>query len=198
MQAERIVLAANDATLATCALRPSAIFGPGDRLMLPSVAARARAGKMRYIIGDGSNNFDWTYVGNLAAAHLVAAEALSPGSPAAGEAFFITNDEHYPFWTMMGDICEGLGYARPSVRLPVWLMMLVATVLVYACALLGRQSDLNPMRVRVCTVERTLSCEKAKRVLGYKPAVDMQRAIELTLESFQHLHKDNVDASKRA
>lgn len=85
MQAEQLVLAANSASLASCALRPSGIFGDGDdKLLVPSVVSRARAGKMRYIIGPGDNLFDWTYVGNVAAAHLAAASRLTPGSPVAG------------------------------------------------------------------------------------------------------------------
>lgn len=153
---------------------------------------------MKYIIGSGDNVFDWTYVGNVAQAHLDAAEHLSVGSAAAGEAFFITNDEPQGFWTMLGDLAEGLGYARPSVRLPVWLMMIVAYIAAYMGAMSGLQSDLNPMRVRLSSVQRTMSCAKAKRVLGYKPAVSMQQGKELTLAGFAHLHRDNYDKAKDA
>jgi sterol-4alpha-carboxylate 3-dehydrogenase (decarboxylating) len=31
---------------------------------------QARAGKMKYIIGNGKNLMDWTYVGNVAQSHL--------------------------------------------------------------------------------------------------------------------------------
>lgn len=191
VQAEKLVLDARVQGLQACALRPSAIFGPGDRLTVPSVAARAKQGKMKYIIGSGENLFDWTYVENVAHAHALADAALSTrGSPAAGEAFFINNDCPVLFWGMMGDICEGLGYARPSIRLPVWLMMWVAMISVWVSCMFGVTTDLNPMRIRVCSVERTLSCEKAKRLLGYAPVVDMKTAVDRTLATFQHLRKD--------
>ena len=91
MQAEEIALIANVPGLSVCALRPSGIFGPGDRLAVPAIASRAKAGKMKYMIGDGSNMFDWTYVDNVAHAHILADVALQmAGSPAAGQAFFIT------------------------------------------------------------------------------------------------------------
>ncbi len=32
--------------------------------------SQARAGKMKYIIGDGTNDIDWTYAGNVAQAHV--------------------------------------------------------------------------------------------------------------------------------
>lgn len=72
IQAEKLVLEANGAngTLATCALRPSGIFGEGDVTFWPTVVAKARQGKMKYIIGCGDNLVDFTYVGNVAQAHL--------------------------------------------------------------------------------------------------------------------------------
>lgn len=33
--------------LLTCCIRPSSIFGPGDRLLVPSLAAAAKAGKSK-------------------------------------------------------------------------------------------------------------------------------------------------------
>lgn len=197
MQAEQLVLDARVEGLQACALRPSAIFGPGDRLTVPSVADRARQGKMKYMIGSGENLFDFTYVENVAHAHALADAALrAPASPAAAQAFFINNDSPVLFWGMMGDICEGLGYARPSVQLPVWLMMFVAVVSVWLSQTFGVKTDLNPMRVRVCSVERTLSCAKAKQLLGYAPLVDMKTGLERTLATFQHLQKDADDNRK--
>jgi plant 3beta-hydroxysteroid-4alpha-carboxylate 3-dehydrogenase len=35
--------------LLTCCLRPSSIFGPGDRLLVPSLVSAARAGKLKVI-----------------------------------------------------------------------------------------------------------------------------------------------------
>lgn len=52
---------------------------------------QAERGKMKYIIGDGKNRMDFTYVGNVAQAHLQAADALALGSKLAGQAYFITN-----------------------------------------------------------------------------------------------------------
>lgn len=68
---ETVVLSANgQGGLATVALRPSGIFGPGDPLFVPTLVDKARLGKMKYIIGGGSNVMDFTYVGNVAQAHL--------------------------------------------------------------------------------------------------------------------------------
>lgn len=47
-QGEALVLSANGKSgLVTCAIRPSSIFGPGDRLLVPSLVSAARSGKMK-------------------------------------------------------------------------------------------------------------------------------------------------------
>jgi hypothetical protein len=53
---------------------------------------------MKYIIGNGLNQMDFTYVGNVAQAHLEAAKALSLSSPLAGSAYFITNQVTFDIW----------------------------------------------------------------------------------------------------
>ena len=72
IQGEKLILRANGAngTLATCALRPSGLFGKGDTTFWPTVVAKANQGKMKYIIGNGQNLVEFTYVGNVAQAHL--------------------------------------------------------------------------------------------------------------------------------
>ena len=71
IKGEQLVMAANSSSLATCALRPSGIFGEGDTVMVPTLVRQAKAGKMKYIIGDGKNMWDMTYAGNVAQAHIL-------------------------------------------------------------------------------------------------------------------------------
>lgn len=47
-QGEELVIKANGVKgLLTCCIRPSSIFGPGDRLLVPSLVVAARAGKSK-------------------------------------------------------------------------------------------------------------------------------------------------------
>ena len=90
--AEKAVLAANDANLATVALRPRLIWGPGDQQLVPRLADRARAGRLRFV-GGGHNRIDTTYIDNAAQAHFDAFDHLAPGAACAGKAYFISNGE---------------------------------------------------------------------------------------------------------
>lgn len=69
---EKLVLSSNNRSgLTTVALRPSGIFGEHDPLLVPTIVANAKKGKMKFIIGSGKNLMDFTYVGNVAQAHLL-------------------------------------------------------------------------------------------------------------------------------
>ncbi|TIC40427.1 3-beta hydroxysteroid dehydrogenase/isomerase [Wallemia mellicola] len=77
-QAEKIVLDNNDDNgLRTCAIRPAGIFGPGDRQVLAGLLKVVENNQTKYQIGNNDNLFDWTYVGNVVHAHLLAADKLN-------------------------------------------------------------------------------------------------------------------------
>ncbi|KAG8776423.1 erg26, C-3 sterol dehydrogenase [Serendipita sp. 411] len=97
-EAEALVLAANGEGLKTVALRPSGIFGPGDRQNFEGLYQVVRRGQTKWQIGDNSNLWDWTYVGNVVKAHLLAADKL--------------RDESAP--KPREDICD---YALPTISL---------------------------------------------------------------------------------
>lgn len=111
--AERIVLAANDEELATIALRPRLIWGPGDNQLLPRLAERARAGRLRFV-GDGLNRIDTTYIDNAAQAHFDALAVLAPGATCAGRAYFISNGEPMAVRDIVNGLLAAVG--APQVR----------------------------------------------------------------------------------
>ena len=106
--AEKAVLAANDASLATVALRPRLIWGPGDAQLLPRLVQRARAGRLRFV-GDGNNLIDTTYIDNAAQAHFDAFEHLAPGAACAGRAYFISNGEPKPAREIVNGLLRAAG-----------------------------------------------------------------------------------------
>ncbi|KAL9069078.1 MAG: hypothetical protein Q9161_005725 [Pseudevernia consocians] len=108
--AEALVLGACDEELATCALRPSVLFGPGDYQLIPSVHACIAKGETPFVVGDGENLWDVTYVGNVADAHVLAVENLLSTRTAAGEAIFISNEEPIPFRDFCLEVWKNFGH----------------------------------------------------------------------------------------
>ncbi|KVH87768.1 3-beta hydroxysteroid dehydrogenase/isomerase [Cynara cardunculus var. scolymus] len=115
-QAEALVLLANDIDgLLTCALRPSNIFGPGDKQLLPSLVdvAKSSWAKVWKRIGSDGSMSDYTYVENVAHALICAEAALGTRMViVSGKVFFITNLEPVGSWEFSLRILEGLGYYR--------------------------------------------------------------------------------------
>lgn len=115
-RAERKVLAANTATLATIALRPHLVLGPGDTNLLPRLVARARAGKLLQI-GDGTNEVSFTWIENAAVAHADALERLVPGAPCAGKPYFVCQKEAVKLWPWLTELFTAAGVPPPKDKL---------------------------------------------------------------------------------
>lgn len=199
-EGEAAVIKANGINgLLTCSLRPSSIFGPGDRLLVPSLVAAARAGKSKFMIGDGNNIYDFTYVENVAHSHICAEQALASenevAEKAAGQAYFITNMEPIKFWEFTSLILEGLGYERPRIKVPASVVMPVAHIVEWAYKLFGpygmKIPQLIPSRIRLLSSSRSFNCSKAKEQLGYSPIVSLEEGLKRTLESYSHLRAED-------
>jgi nucleoside-diphosphate-sugar epimerase len=107
-EAEQLVLAANDAVLATVALRPHLIWGPEDNHLVPRILRRGRQGALRKI-GSRPCLVDTVYIDNAAKAHVQAAEKLAVGSEVAGKVYFISNAEPLPLWDIVNRILAAGG-----------------------------------------------------------------------------------------
>lgn len=64
--AERAVLQANCDALGTCAVRPAAIYGPGETRHFPRIARLAAAGAVVFSVGPPSSRVDWVHGDNAA------------------------------------------------------------------------------------------------------------------------------------
>ncbi|MGY3266216.1 2-alkyl-3-oxoalkanoate reductase [Lysobacter sp. HA35] len=115
--AEQMVLASNGPSLAVVALRPRLIWGPGDNQLLPRIAERARAGRLK-LVGDGSNLVDTTYIDNAADAHLAAFDHLAPGSACAGRAYFVSNGEPRSMRDTLIALLHAVGAPPPRGSIP--------------------------------------------------------------------------------
>lgn len=180
--AEQRVLAANSPTLATCALRPHIVFGPGDTRMLPNVL-RATSGPIRLIVGDPRKLSDFTYVDNFVDALIRAGDRLAPGAPIAGRAYFISNGEPRSYWDFVNQILAGLH--RPTVhrRLPQAIAWSASWINEQLARLRGdgAAAVFTPFTVAYLSTHHYFSHARATRDLGYRPQVDLDEGIRRTV-----------------
>jgi len=187
LNGEREVLKASSEMLWTVALRPHAIFGPRDPHMLAKLAQTGRSKalgflpKSAFIIGDGNNLVDFTYVTNVAYAHILAAVSLCPNGKLNGQAYFITNQEPLLFWDCFNQLYVGLGYAPCWLTLPMPIMRCVGKICDFM-EKFGAKPVFNTQAVNYAGRHHYYSSEKAARDFGYRPPIPMSEAIRRTIE----------------
>eukprot|EP00921_Rhytidocystis_pertsovi_P007600 GHVQ01012614.1.p1 GENE.GHVQ01012614.1~~GHVQ01012614.1.p1 ORF type:complete len:749 (+),score=70.91 GHVQ01012614.1:216-2462(+) len=163
------------------------IFGPGDPVCIGGMIQQMKAGKTRYMIGDGSTLVDPTYIDNVCWGHILAADALTKNPDVGGSAYNITNDQPVRFWSFISTLCGSLGYERPMYRIPYFLLSFIIRVF----SIFGLQLIMPQRRLELVALDHTYSCERARTVLGYEPLVRVQEGLTNVIE-FAKLHDSEV------
>ncbi len=181
--AEKVLLAANDASLATVALRPRLIWGPGDTQLLPRLVERARAGRLRFIDG-GHNRMDTTYIDNAAHAHLSALDQLRPGAACAGRAYFISNGEPMASRDIVNALLRAAGAPTVEKSIPFGVAYAAGAVLETAWRLFSRSGEppMTRFLAEQLSTPHWYDISAAARDLGYRPQVSIAEGLRCTAE----------------
>ena len=184
-KAEQAVLAANGPDLATVALRPHLIWGPGDPHLVPRLLARAREGKLRRI-GSRPVKVDVTYIDNAADAHVLAGEKLTAGAACAGKAYFVSNGEPVELWAFVDRILAAAGLPPVSRTVSVWKAKLAGRVLewVYRALRLPGEPPMTRFVASQMSTSHWYDISAARRDLGYEPRVSVEEGLRRLAESF--------------
>ena len=176
--AELAVLAANDAALATVALRPRLIWGVGDNQLLPRLVERANAGRLRFV-GDGGNCVDTTYIDNAAQAHFDAFEHLAPGAACAGRAYFISNGEPRTMRETINALLGAVGAPLVTKTIPFAVAYAAGVVcegLWHALPLKGEPPMTRFLAEQLATTH-WYDMAPARRDFGYVPRVTFDEGL---------------------
>lgn len=187
-EGERLILAANDENLATVAIRPPLIWGPGDTQLVPRILERARS-KRIFKIGDGAHKIDTTYIDNAAAAHVLALDLLAPHAAISGKVYFISNDEPLPTFEIINRIVGAGGYPPIKRTLPKGLVLGAASLVegTYRTLRIKREPPLTRFQVEQLCKARWFDISAAKRDLGYQPTVSIDEGMQRLAASLQQV-----------
>lgn len=199
--AEELVLTANrhKGDMLTTSIRPAGIFGEGDVQLVMNMLRAYHKGQTKFQLGKNDNLFDFTYVGNVAQAHILAAVALlntyrqsmqpSEVGKVDGEAFFVTNGSPVYFWDFARTVWKAAGdETQPS---QVWVIertfgLALASVIEWVWwAVGGWKPNLTRKAVNYSCMTRYYNIGKAQRVLGYKPLFELEESIIKTVQWFE-------------
>lgn len=174
--AEKEVLRGQEAGLETVMLRPRALIGEGDTVIVPRLLRAQREGRLR-IIGRGNNEVDMTAVENVCYAIEL---GLKAQGEALGEAYNITNGKPVKLWETLAEVFSRLDLKLSQQKLPFVVAYTLAGALEIAAKAQPGQPEPTLTRYSVVMLARsqTLNIDKARRLLGYEPQQSTAEAME--------------------
>ncbi len=163
LEAERMVLAANREGLATCAIRPRALVGEGDRVILPRLAALARRARMP-LPGGGRALIELTDLSDAAWA-IGEAEARLPA--VGGRAINISGGAPIAVRDLALRLAEAMGERPRLTSVPLALARPLARL-----AETPEEPVLTRYTLATLGYSQTFDLAPARALLGYAPRHD--------------------------
>lgn len=174
-------LAASAGPLSWSVLRPPAVYGPGDRELLPLFRSMARG--LAPIPGTGRGQFSLIYVADLASA---VADWLASDND-CGETYELDDGREggYDWDTIISIAARALRGGAPirRVLIPLPLLRLTGWTNLAAARVLGYAPMLTPGKVREIThADWVCNGSAFAHATGWRPAFDFERGLACTLE----------------
>lgn len=172
----------------TCSIRPSGIWGAGDKTMFRIFFDQIINGLFLAQVGNGSALIDNSYVHNLVHGKILAAQHLVEGGTAPGQAYFINDGDELNMFAFSTPIIEALGLKMPSLKMPYGLikMIMVAWQELHF-RLKFPEPPLPPLAIERVAISNTFSIEKARRDLGYQPLFTTDEATQESIPFYKEL-----------
>ena len=175
-EAECLVLAADQTGgMRTTALRPRAIYGTGDRSLMPRLLQAIKRGRVP-MIGGGQTLIDITHLSDAARAMALAGF----NDNANGEIFNITSGKAYRFSELLAAVCALNHSAPKEIHISYDRAMKLAKGLEFLHRIFAphREPVLTCQAVASLGRSLTLDISKAQQKLGYNPAVSIEDGIK--------------------
>lgn len=163
-----------NSTIPFVILRPRAIIGRGDSIIMPRLINAFDKGRLK-IIGGGNNRVDLTSVANVADAIILSIKAEGN---ALNEAYNITNGEPVLLWQCIATVLQELGRELQPRKIPFFIVDTVARLMELSSRLTDHKEP-TLTRYGVGTLARsfTLDISKAKELIGYSPSMNTEDAM---------------------
>ncbi len=180
LEAEKLVQSFHE-KLPVAIIRISEIYGPGDRRLLKLFKTIKK--KFFFMIGNGKNIHQLLYIDDLIDGLFLAAtleNALGRTLVLAGKETITTND-------MVGEISKQLDTSIPKFRAPLFLFLVIATILETILRPLGIQPPLHRRRMDFFIKGFAFSQEESFKTLGFVPKVSFSQGVSETIRWYEEM-----------
>ncbi|MDJ0866954.1 MAG: NAD-dependent epimerase/dehydratase family protein [Myxococcota bacterium] len=172
---EQVVLQAHAAAEIECSIvRPADVYGPGSRPWTVLPVEMMRSGQF-LLPESGRGIFSPVYVDNL----VDGLEAVASNEAACGQVFILGDGVGVTTAEFFGHYARMLG-AGPVRTLPTPLAKGIAGIAGAVLGALGRETEVSAETMRMLARRGGYSIEKARRVLGFEPKVDLAEGMQRT------------------
>jgi nucleoside-diphosphate-sugar epimerase len=180
-RAELDVLAADSAGMATTAIRPHLIWGPGDTQLVGRIVERARSGRLA-LVGGGRALVDTTYIDNAVDATVAALDRAHAGH---GRAFVVSNGEPRTVAELVERICAAARVDAPTRSVPRALAWSAGALAEGLWSATGRTAD--PPMTRFLAAQlgtaHWFDQREVRDVLGWVPRVSLDEGFSRLTQS---------------
>jgi len=160
-------------------VRPSGIYGPGDRRLLKLFRGVAR--RRFLVLGSGEIYYHLTYIDDLVAGFQLCGEHPA----AANRTYILAGGQVTTLNELVALVADVAGVAPPRLHLPVWPFWLAGALCEAVTVPFGIEPPIYRRRVDFFTKSRAFDIGRARQELGYAPQVGLREGIAKTLEWYR-------------
>ncbi len=161
-------------------IRPISMFGPGDQRMLKLF--RMIKKKRFVVVGNGKAYFQPAYIDDVVDGFI----RCIGNENSFGKVFIIGGDEYVTLNELFRLIAAALDVSPPTIRIPMWPVLCMATICEKICAPLHIEPPLHRRRVSFFQNNRAFSLDKAKKEIGFSPQVTLVEGIKKTIDWYEN------------
>ncbi|MBT3423492.1 MAG: NAD-dependent epimerase/dehydratase family protein [Bacteroidetes bacterium] len=188
--AEQKVLNFDKPDMMRVIIRPRAIVGARDTVIIPRVIRAYEAGRLK-IIGNGKNICDFSSVKNIAQAVFL---ALTTENNINKKVFNITDDQPVALWPLLQSTLSKLGFSAKLKKINYKLVFTVAAISEFMSKYFSKKEPvLSRYGIGVLKYSLTLDITEAKKHLKYKPIVTTEKSIDEFVYYYHEQKGSNSD-----
>ncbi len=159
--------------------RPASVYGPGDLRFLKLFKAIRRGWFV--MLGKGEVLLHLVYLDDV----VRGLRLLETSPDADGEVFILAGPQARPLNDITALIADILEVKQPRRHAPAWPVQLAGSLCERLCIPLGINPPIFRRRVDFFTKSRAFRIDKAERLLGFRPKVDVEAGLRRTADWYR-------------
>ena len=184
--AERAVL--SDSRIATVAIRPHLVWGPGDTQLVGRIVERAAQGRLALVNG-GKAIVDSTYIDNVSDALAAAAERIGVQENLNSRALVVSNGEPRTVASLVESICSAAGVPFAPRNIGLGMAVRLGTVIETLYKLRPHaEPPLTAFTAYQLGISHWFDISETKELLQWTPRISLDEGFALLAQSFASLN----------